>query len=166
MAWNYERKERQFPIVPEGDHRIRIRSAEKAVSKKGRDMLSLQFDVSGRDEILYHYIVFLDDRPEITNRMLTQFFDSFNGIAEGDFNLNNWVGKVGACHVKHEESDYNGGSTQARVYYFIDAGKQGGMPAWQEPPSGPKPSKLDNLPADKDGFIQIPDDALDELPLF
>ena len=75
MAWKYERQERQFPIIPEGEYRIRVRSAEKAVSKKERDMISLQFDVSGRNEILYNYIVFLDDKPEITNRSLTQFFD-------------------------------------------------------------------------------------------
>ena len=76
MAWSYKREERSgFTPIAEGDYRIRIRSADKAVSKSGRDMLALQFDVSGSNQILYHYIVFLDDRPEITNRMLTQFFD-------------------------------------------------------------------------------------------
>lgn len=131
MAWEFKREETtQFAVIPEGQYRIRIKSAEKAQSKSGNDMLALQFDVSGQNNLLYHYIVFLQDRPEITNRMLTQFFDSFKDIAEGDFTLANWVGKVGACKVKHDE--YNG-RTSAKVSYFIKADKQGDLPPWQEP---------------------------------
>lgn len=129
MSWSYEREEQQFEVIPEGVHRIRVRSAEKAVSKSGRDMLVLQFDVSGYSSILYHYIVFLEDRPEITNRTLTQFFDSFADIKEGDFNLNNWIGKIGACSVKHEE--YNG-NMQARLHYYINKDKQADLPPWKE----------------------------------
>ena len=55
MAWSYEREEQQFDIIPEGVYRIRIKSAEKAVSRSGKDMLALQFDVSGQTRILYHY---------------------------------------------------------------------------------------------------------------
>lgn len=144
MAWNYHREERKFDVVPEGPHRIRIASAEKAVSKSGRDMLALQFEVSGTTQILYHYIVFLADRPEITNRQLTQFFDSFKDIPEGDFNTQNWVGKVGACMVRHEE--YNG-NTQARVHYFISASKQADLAPWKEP-GNPQPSS---------GFVPVSD---------
>ena len=127
--WNFEREEQQFEIIPEGAYRIRIKSAEKAVSKTGKDMLALQFDVSGQTRILYHYIVFLPDRPEITNRNLTQFFDSFAGIKEGDFDTSHWVGQVGACRVKHE--DYNDSLTE-RIKYFIPYSKQGELPEWQE----------------------------------
>lgn len=130
MAWSYHREEQQFEVLPEGSYRIRIKSAEKAVSQSGNDMLALQFEVSGKTQILYHYIVFLDDRPEITNRMLTQFFDSFKDIPDGDFNMNNWIGKIGACKVKHQ--DYNG-SPSAKISYFIKAEKQNELPAWQEP---------------------------------
>ena len=130
MAWNYEREEQQFAVIPEGQYRIRVKSAEKAQSKSGNDMLALQFDVSGQNSTLYHYIVFLQDRPEITNRMLTQFFDSFKDISEGDFVLDNWVGKMGACKVKHDE--YNGNAS-AKVSYFIKADKQADLPSWEEP---------------------------------
>lgn len=133
MAWSYQREETHFQPIPVGKHRIRIRSAEKAMSKKGNDMLVLQFDVSGYNSTLYNYIVFLDDKPEITNGKLTQFFDSFEGIADGDFNMLNWIGKVGACMVKHEE--YNGEPT-ARLSYFIKADKQGDLPPWKEPDNG------------------------------
>lgn len=132
MAWNFEREETQFEVLPEGKYRIRVKDADKAVSRNGNDMLALQFEVSGHTQILYHYIVFLDDRPEITNRMLTQFFDSFKDIKEGDFNMQNWIGKVGACAVKHQ--DYNG-DPSAKISYFIKAEKQDDLPAWVEPGS-------------------------------
>ena len=131
MGWNYQRNESTgFKPIPEGRHRIRIKSVDKAVSSKGNDMLAFQFEVSGYNSVLYHYIVFLDDKPEITNRNLTQFFDSFKDIPDGDFNTANWIGKVGACNVKHE--DYNG-DPKAKVGYFIKADKQDDLPPWKEP---------------------------------
>lgn len=153
--WNYSREEQTFKPLEEGDYRIRVKSAEKAVSKNGSDMLTLQFDVSGSRATLYHYIVFLPDRPEITNRNLTAFFDSFKDIKEGDFKLANWVGKVGACHVKHEE--YNG-NPQAKIQYFIKVDKQDTLPAWKEPETegGAK--------VDENGFMNVTDNIDEALP--
>lgn len=131
--WQYKREEQTFEPIPEGAHRIRIKSAEKAISNSGNDMIAFQFEVSGYNSLLYHYIVFLDDKPEITNRNLTQFFDSFKDIPDGDFNMANWVGKVGACVVKHDE--YNG-QKNAKVRYFLKADKQTELPQWREPNSG------------------------------
>lgn len=170
MAWNYQRQEQQFPIIPEGEYRIRIKDAEMAKSRVGNDMIVLQFDVSGRSEILWHRITFLQDKPEVTNRNLTKFFDSFKGIPEGDFNVRNWIGKVGACRIKHEESDYNGGTTQARVHYFIAANKQDALPAWKEPVRKSKDDAV--APAvvktDADGWMQVEGEVVDDdgLPLF
>ena len=156
MAWEYKREEQTFKPIPEGEHRIRIKSAEKAQSKSGNDMLALQFDVSGYNSTLYHYIVFLKDRPEITNRMLTSFFDSFKDIAEGDFNIQNWIGKVGACVVKHEE--YNG-DNKAKIHYFIRADKQDGLAPWKEP-SG---TGTTTVGSDSDGFMKV-EGNMDDLP--
>ena len=127
--WEYKREEQAFEQVPVGKHRIRILSAEKAISKNGNDMLALQFEVSGMNNILYHYIVFLNDRPEITNRMLTQFFDSFKDIEEGNFNMVNWIGKVGACKVNVDKNDPD----RTRLSWFIPADKQDELPPWKEP---------------------------------
>lgn len=143
MAWSYKRTE--FPQIPEGRYRIRVRSAEKAISSKGNDMLALQFDVSGTKQILYHYITFLDDNPEITNRMLTQFFDSFKDIEDGDFNLAHWIGKVGACQVKHDNDG------KAKLHYFLRVNQQADLPNWKEP---------DGTEVDKDGFMHMADDQL------
>ena len=128
--WQYQREEQTFEPIPEGEHRIRIKAADKAISSSGNDMIAFQFEVSGYNSLIYHYIVFMDDKPEITNRLLTQFFDSFKDIPDGDFNMSNWIGKVGACVVKHDE--YNGQKT-AKVRYFLKAEKQDGLPAWIEP---------------------------------
>lgn len=154
MAWQYKREEKTFEQIPEGNYRVRIKQADKAMSKKGNDMLALQFEVSGSRQILYHYITFIDDRPEITNSMLTQFFDSFKDIPEGDFDMKNWIGKVGACKVKHEE--YNG-NMQAKVHYFISADRQKDLPPWQEP---------DGVKTDDNGYIEANPADLDDLPPF
>lgn len=152
MAWQFKREEQQFEVIPEGRHRIRIKSAEKALSKNGNDMLVLQLEVSGYSSLLFHYIVFLDDRPEITNRQLTQFFDSFAGIPEGDFNMQNWIGKVGACTVKHEEYQ---GQTRARVGYFINADKQGDLPNWKN---------ANGTEVDAKGYVHVPQGVDGDIP--
>lgn len=161
MAWSYQRDESSgfSTNIPEGTHRVRIKSAEKAVSKAGSDMLVIQMEVSGYNEILYHYIVFLADRPEITNRNLTQFFDSFKDIGEGDFNTANWIGKVGACTVKHEE--YNG-NQKSKVGYFVAADKQASLPAWKEPTS--TNAGGGNAQPSNDGFVQISEADMEEIP--
>lgn len=153
--WNYQRDESTgFKPIPVGDHRIRIKVAEKTKSKSsGNPMIKFEFEVSGYNSKIFHNIVFLPDRPEITNRNLTQFFDSFKDIPEGDFNTANWVGKVGACHVKHEE--YNG-NTNAKVAWFIHKDKQGGLPAWKEPENGG-----DNASAPD---VNVPGNVDDEVP--
>lgn len=127
--WNYQREEAEFPLIPAGNHRIRIKSAERAVSKTGRDMITLQFDVSNYTRKLFFYIVFMPDNPGFTNRVLTSFYDSFKDIPEGNTDLASWVGKVGAGTVVHEE--YNGKQTD-RLKYFISVDKQGELPPWVE----------------------------------
>ena len=148
MAWQYKREE--IPQIPEGRYRIRIRQADKAVSKNGNDMLVLQFDVSGMSQVLYHYIVFLDDRPEITNRMLTQFFDSFKGIEDGNFDMRTWIGKVGACRIKHDDDG------RAKLHYFIKADKQGDLPNWRE---------ANGAEVDEDGFMKVSEKELELLDI-
>lgn len=125
MEWNYQREESTFEEIPVGEHRVRIADAEKAISKNGNDMLVLTLDVSGYKSRLWYYVVFLADHPEITNRNLTAIFDSF-GIADGDFNLANWKGKVGACMTKQDEFG-------TKVRYFLSRKKQESLPPWEEP---------------------------------
>lgn len=156
MAWDYNREESNSyeTRIPEGAHRIRIKAAEKSVSKTGNDMLVLQFDVSGYKDIIYHYIVFLQDKPQITNRNLTQFFDAFKDIPDGEFNMDKWIGATGACIIKHEE--YNG-NVNAKVDKFLPVEKQADLPAWRNADGTPAP-----VP-DADGFVNM-DNVESDLP--
>lgn len=124
MAWQFKREEStKFEEIPEGRYRVAIEDAEMAVSKSGNDMLVIKMIVSGQKPRIWNYITFLDDRPEITNRMLTQFFDSF-GIDDGNFNLKSYVGKAGGCQIKHDEQG------RAKVQYFLSKKQQAELPAW------------------------------------
>ena len=142
--WAYERVEQEFKPLQVGKYRLRIKNAEKAVSNNsGNDMLIITFEVSGSNQTLIHYIPFLSDRPQITNRMLTSFFDSF-GI-DGNFNLSSWIGKCGGCQTKMET--YNG-EDRAKIAYFLNKKQQESLPAWDY--------------VDQTGFTEIADD--DSLP--
>ena len=114
MAWEFKREERQFDELPEGKYRVMIESAEMAVSKRGNDMLVLKMAVSGNQSHLWNYITFMEDKPEITNRMLTQFFDSF-GIADGDFNLAGYVGKMGGAMRHPPSPEVTAGQVVSRI---------------------------------------------------
>ena len=154
MAWQYKREESQFEAIPEGRYRVVIDSAEKAVSKNGNDMLVVKMSVSGQSASIWYYISFLDDRPEVTNRMLTQLFDSF-GIEEGNFNLRDYVGKAGAAQIKHDDQG------RARISYLIAKDKQGDLPPFVDkdgrtPPPQPK--------VGADGFMELADAADDDVP--
>lgn len=127
--WNFQREDNGFDVIPVGEHRVRIESAEKSVSNNGKEMIMMKLAVSGYSASIWHYIVFLPETPEITNRNITQVLDSFD-IPDSDvFNLGKWVGRVGACRVKHES--YNG-EERARVNYFIHKRKQVNLPSWKE----------------------------------
>lgn len=130
MSWNFQRDESNgFEVIPVGEHRVRIESAEKSTSKNGKEMIIMKLAVSGYSASLWHYIVFLPDNPAITNRNITQVLDSFDIPDSEVFNLVKWVGKVGACRVKHET--YNDEVT-AKINYFIHKRKQGDLPPWKD----------------------------------
>ena len=132
LSWNFKRTEQQFETIPAGDHRVMIHSAEQAVSKNGNDMLVIKLNVSGYSSMLWHYIVFMEDNPEITNRRLTELFDSF-GIEEGNFALATYAGKAGAAHVKIDANGY------PKVAWFIRRDKQDALPPWKG--EMPKPAQ-------------------------
>lgn len=118
MSWEYKREEQTFDEIPEGRYRVRILNAEKAISKRsGNDMLVLMLEVSGQRRSLWNHITFLPDRPEITNRMLTQMFDAFD-IEDGNFNLASYIGKAGAAQIKHDDQG------RAKLHYYLKKGSE------------------------------------------
>jgi hypothetical protein len=132
ISWNFDNTqytEQSFELIPVGEHRVRIAQAEESTSLAGNQMIKLTLEVSGHNGKLFHNLVFLTDRPDITNQKLGELFNSFE-IQPGNFNLASWIGKVGAAKVKHEV--YNN-ENQAKVWFFIGKERQASLPAWQEP---------------------------------
>ena len=144
MAWQYKREESTsiFETIPEGRYRAIIDSAEKAVSQKGNDMLVLKLSVSGQLSSIWYYIPFLEDRPEITNRMLTQLFDSFD-IEEGNFNLLSYIGKAGGINVKHDDEG------RAKINYLLSKKQQDELPPYVNAKN--EPLKCDTTFTNVDG---------------
>ena len=152
INWNFSASDYEentgFKPIPVGDHRVRIASAEEQTSGSGRQMIKLTLNVSGYSSTIWHYIVFMPENEKLTNQKLGELWNSF-GIQQGNFNLQQWVGKVGAAKVKHE--DYNGEQI-AKVAYFINKDRQDKLPAWQEPNNAwasndfQEVSNMDDLP--------------------
>ena len=154
VNWNFnaaDYEEQSFKPIPVGDHRVRIASAEEQTSSSGRQMIKLVLNVSGHNATIWHFIVFMPENQKLTNQKLGELWNSFD-IPQGNFNLQQWVGKVGAAKVKHE--DYNGESS-AKIAYFINKDRQNKLPAWQEPT---------NVNSTGNGFDEIPMPSDGDLP--
>ena len=145
--WNYEETKRDFEPeqIPNGDYRMIIRGAEKAMSKdiiKPKKMIKLKLGVSGYAKSIYHYIVFLPDNREVTNRNLTNFFRSF-GIEGGNFNLDSYLGKEGAGRIEIDSNGYE------KVKYFLEGTMKDRLPAFAPPVKKAKvvePKQEDDIP--------------------
>lgn len=161
MAWIYDPtqyEENDFPIIPIGDHRLRVEEVTAKTFKSGNEGFEIVFAVSGYNSKIWFYLTLDTSDPKKTNQRLGEFFGSF-GIT--DYNTDHysaWVGKVGAAKIKHE--DYNG-EAQAKVRYFIGRAKQDKLPPWKESGHTAAPS----APAAAPDFAELPDDdGDDELP--
>lgn len=145
--WNYEEKGNDFESekIPNGDYRMIIRGAEKAMSKdtvNPKKMIKLKLGVSGYAKNIYHYIVFLPNNREITNRNLTNFFRSF-GIEGGNFNLNSYLGKEGAGRIEIDSNGYE------KVKYFLEGTMKDRLPTFAPPAKKAKvvePKQEDDIP--------------------
>ena len=137
--WNYEETKSDFESeqIPNGDYRMIIRGAEKAMSKdtvNPKKMIKLKLGVSGYAKNIYHYIVFLPNNREITNRNLTNFFRSF-GIEGGNFNLNSYLGKEGAGRIEIDSNGYE------KVKYFLEGTMKDRLPSFAPPAKKAKVEK-------------------------
>ena len=137
--WNYEETKSDFESeqIPNGDYRMIIRGAEKAMSKdtvNPKKMIKLKLGVSGYAKNIYHYIVFLPNNRDITNRNLTNFFRSF-GIEGGNFNLDSYLGKEGAGRIEIDSNGYE------KVKYFLEGTMKDRLPAFAPPAKKAKVEK-------------------------
>lgn len=102
-----------FTVIPEGDHTVKIAKVEEAESKSGYQMYQVTLAVKGFSSILRHFIVFMPDKEDLTNRSLKEFADCF-GLPVGDLDTDKWTGRIGRVKVEHRPG-MDGSKTFARV---------------------------------------------------
>ena len=132
MTWNYNREEKERESAVVGKHRVVIVSAEEGVTganskKPGTPMIVVKLRPSGRRFTVTHRIV----QNEYFNRNMTQFFDAFPEIADGNFNFLEWVGCEGAAMFKEDQNGYT------QVNYFLDPVRAADLPPFE----GEKPQR-------------------------
>ena len=129
---SYRREETERESAVTGKHRVVITDAGEAVTgpnskKPGTPMIVVKLRPSGRKFSVTHRIV----KGEYFNRQMTQFFDAFPEIRDGDFNFISWVGCEGAAFFKEDSNGYT------QVSYFLSPERAADLPAFE----GEKPER-------------------------
>lgn len=130
-SWTYDPsqyEERSFELIPAGDHRVRIEDVVEKRFKSGNEGYEITMSVSGFKSKLWYYLVLDASNKAQTNQKIGDFFNSFGITGTQMGTGKQWVGKIGAVRVKHEE--YNG-ENQAKVHYCIAKDRQENLPAWK-----------------------------------
>ena len=145
-SYQREEKERESAVV--GKHRVVITEATESVTgpsskNPGTPMIVVKLRPSGRHYTVTHRIV----KNDYFNRNMTQFFDAFPEITDGDFNFLGWVGAEGAAMFKEDSNGY------ASVSYFLDPVRAADLPPFE----GEKPERQTIT------ILEDPEDD-DELP--
>ena len=132
-------EEQDFSIIPVGDHRVRIEDVVERTFNSGNEGYEITLAVNGHSSKLWFYLVLDRNDPKKTNQRIGDFFNSF-GIAEPSLGTGKqWIGKVGAVRVKHEE--YNG-INSAKVAYVINRKKQDKLAPWTNGGATPAPAPV------------------------
>ena len=121
-------KEKNFEVIPVGDYRARIAEVTERTFNSGNEGYEITLEINGYNSRMWYYLVLDKSNPERTNQRLGEFFDSF-GI--GNYSLGSgkqWVGKVGAVRIKHEEYK---GNNRATVAYTIARNRQDKLTPWK-----------------------------------
>lgn len=141
--WKYVREESNR--LSAGDYRVEIVDVQETVSKSsGLPMIVVTVRPNGSNIKIQNYM----PKNEYFNRNMTQFFDAFPQIEEGDFNLLGWIGCVGAARLKEDENGY------LKVAWFINAKRAEKLPPWQ----GELPER--QTVTTLDGFTSVEEEEL------
>ena len=121
-------KEKDFVIIPVGDHRVRIADVVEKKFNSGNEGYEITLEVNGYNSKVWFYLVLDAADPVKTNQKIGDFFDSFGITNYAMGSGKQWIGSVGAVRIKHE--DYKG-NTSAKVAYCLSKKNQEKLPAWK-----------------------------------
>ena len=145
-TWDdYQREEREESAKVTGRLRCVIVDVEETESKtSGLPMIIVSVRPSGTVFKVKSYIV----KNEHFNRNMTQFFDAFPEIGDGNFNFIEWIGCEGAAMFDLDDRNY------LKVKYWIDAVRAEILPPYE----GEKPEKrtVTTLTDDADPDDEMP----------
>lgn len=139
---DYQREEREEQAKITGKMRCVITDVDEGVSKaSGLPMITISVRPSGCGYKVKSYIV----KNDHFNRNMTQFFDAFPEIGDGNFDFLTWVGCEGAAMFDLDDRGY------VKVKYWVDAVRAADLPAFE----GSKPERqtvtaIDVEPEDDD----------------
>jgi hypothetical protein len=118
-------EERRFELIPVGDYRARVKDVTEKTFRSGNAGYEITMEINGYNSQVWFYLVLDKNDPKKTTQRIGDFFNSF-GIADHSMGSGKqWIGKVGAVRVVHEE--YNG-NTQAKVAYVLNRKNQDKLP--------------------------------------
>ena len=141
---SYQREENERESAVVGKHRVDITEASETVTgpnskKPGTPMIVVKLRPSGRHFSVTHRIV----KNEFFNRNMTQFFDAFPEITDGNFSFIEWIGCEGAAMFKEGQNGY------AEISYFLDPVRAADLPAFEgEKPERQQITSLEDESAD------------------
>ena len=94
--------------------KVKITGTQFTQSKARNRMINLLLATSA-GETIHHYITFLPNKPDVTNRILDSFFKAFE-IKSGNFDFSDWLGREAEAELVDEEWN---GKMYKKVKYFV-----------------------------------------------
>lgn len=128
--WTYDPsqyQEKNFEQIPVGDYRARIEDVVEKTFRSGNGGYEITLAINGYNSKMWFYLVLDAANVAQTNQRIGDFFNSFGITNPAMGTGKQWIGKVGAVRVKHE--DYQG-QPQAKVAYCIARNRQDKLAAW------------------------------------
>lgn len=148
--WNYDPsqyKEKNFEIIPVGDYRARITDVAEKTFNSGNQGYEITLEINGYNAKMWFYLVLDSSNVAQTNQRIGDFFNSFGITGNAMGSGRQWIGKVGAVRVKHEQ--YNG-ENRAKVAYCLNQSRQEKLEPWKNtgaaPAAAPEVEIPDELP--------------------
>ena len=128
----YRREENERASAITGKRRVVITEATEGVTGAGSKVPGTpQIIIKLRPSGCRFNVTYRIQKNDYFNRKMTEFFDSFPEITDGDFNFLAWTGCEGAAMLKEGNNGYT------EVAYFIDPVRAVDLPPFE----GDKPPK-------------------------